>query len=254
MPIKRFNGPKPTDPTPGVGAKWLGLCYIDNMIRKERLVNGEEYHIFSKSIAGYQIFNNEDEFTRMQQLMRYYQIENELKFSNFTELKIVQHIGFNNFLNLISKDKVKLVQIIAYCLMPTHIHLILKQLQDNGISNYMRKILNSYSCYFNSKHKRNGPLWESKFKSVLVVTDEQLLHLTRYLHLNPVTACLIDNPKNWPFSSYKEYLYQVNDASLICQFNDVLEIEAKSYSKFVNNQISYQRELAKIRKLLFDRF
>lgn len=222
------------------------------MRRKELLVTGEIYHIFSRSIADFRIFNNNHELNRMLQLIKYYQRKNDLKFSNFTELKLVQREGFYNVLDIISKDKDKLVQIIAYCLMPTHIHLVLKQLQDNGISDYMRKILDSYSCFFNAQHKRKGPLWESKFKNVLVDSDEQLLHLTRYLHLNPVTALLINKPEDWPFSSYREYLSEVNDSSALCQFNGIIEIKPPLYRKFVNNQISYQRELAKIKNLIVD--
>ncbi len=78
--------------------------------------------------------------------------------------------------------------------MPTHIHLILKQLKEDGISAYMSKILNSYTCYFNRRTKRKGPLWESRFKRVEVTSDEQLLHLTRYIHLNPVTAHIVEEP------------------------------------------------------------
>jgi len=220
------------------------------MIRKDFLINEEIYHIFSRSIADFRILNNGGEFERMKQLMRYYQIENEMRFSFFIELEMVKSEGFNNVISSISKDKNKLVQIIAYCLMPTHIHLILKQLQENGISNYMRKILESYSTYFNTKHQRRGPLWESRFKNVLVNNDEQLLHLTRYIHLNPVTASLTDNPKDWLFSSYKEYLTE--DENPICQFNDILEIKPRIYLKFVNDQISYQKELAKIKRLVIE--
>lgn len=216
------------------------------------MANGEVYHIFSRSIANFVIFNDRMEFARMQQLMKYYQIKNDFKFSDFMELGITEKMGFNNAFDVISSDKEKLVQIIAYCLMPTHIHLVLKQLCENGISEYMRKMLNSYSSYFNTKHKRKGPLWESKFKNVLVRGDDQLLHLTRYTHLNPVTAKLINHPEDWLYSSHKEYLSEIKDNSGICQFDDILDIQPLLYQKFVNDQISYQRELAKIKNLILD--
>lgn len=221
-------------------------------MRKDPLVNGEIYHIFNKSIADYEIFNNDKEYVRMLELIKYYQIENDIKFSAFLELKNVQKEGFNNFFNMILENRDKLVRIIAYCLMPTHIHLILKQLKDDGISNYMRKIADGYTRYFNTLHKRKGPLWESKFKNVLVDTDEQLNHLVRYLHLNPVTAFLINNPEDWLFSSYREYLGRISEDVAICQFNDILEINPHLYRKFINDQISYQRALGKIKKLLLD--
>lgn len=221
-------------------------------MKKDLLVTGEVYHIFSRSIADFEIFNNSIEFDRFKQLIKYYQIKNELRFSDFIELKNVQVMGFNNFFNMVSKDKDKLVQIIAYCIMPTHFHLIIKQLKENGISNYMNDILNSYTRYFNTKHKRKGPLWETRFKSVLVKTDEQLLHLTRYIHLNPVTAKLVSRPEKWAFSSYLEYISGINGTLSICQFDDILEIKPLVYRKFVNDRISYQRELAKIKSMIID--
>lgn len=215
-------------------------------------MTGQVYHIFNRSIADFTIFNNDDEFLRMQQVMQYYQIENELRFSDFIGLEKVQAEGFNNFFNFIAKDKERLVQILAYCLMPTHFHLILKQLTDQGISCYLRDVQNSYSHYFNTKHKRKGPLWESKFKNVLVENNEQLLHLTGYTHLNPVTAFLVKKPEDWVWSSYNEYLSEDDMVGALCKFDDILEIKPKVYRKFVNDQISYQRELAKIKKLIID--
>lgn len=222
------------------------------MRRKEPLATGESYHIFCRSIAEYQIFNTKTEFERITQLSKYYQIDNEMRFSFFADLVWVKKNGFNKSIKLISSDKDKLVQIIAYCLMPTHIHLVLKQLKDNGISDYMRKILDGYTRYFNLTHKRKGPLWESKFQNVLVSSDEQLVHLTRYVHLNPVTAHLVEKPEDWPFSSYKEYIGQIQDSQTFCQFSDIFDIKPANYRKFVNDQISYQRELAKIKNLIIE--
>ena len=231
---------------------WLNLWYIRIKMRKEPLVTDGIYHVFNRSIAGFHIFNNNEEFLRMKQLMKYYQIKNELRFSDFIELKQVQEEGFNNYFNKILIDKDKLIQIIAYSFMPTHIHLIVKQLSNDGISDYMGDFLNSYTRFFNTKYKRKGPLWESKFKNVLVKSDEQLLHLTRYLHLNSTTAKLVDRPEDWEFSSYNEYLGKENEIRSICEFKDLLDIKPSEYRKFVNDQISYQKELAKIKDLLID--
>ena len=234
-----------------MGLGWAE-CDILKLMRKEPLVINEIYHIFTRSIADFQIFNENSGFFRMQQLIKYYKVDNTAKFSDFISFKIVQKEGFNNVLEAISKDKDKFVQIIAYCIMPTHLHFVLKQLIKNGIAKYMKDILNSYTRYFNVKHQRKGPLWESRFKSVLVDSDEQLLHLTRYIHLNPTTAKLIDRPEKWDFSSYKEFLNKTVNPESICKFDDILEIKPLSYRKFVNDRISYQRELAKIKDLIID--
>ena len=133
--------------------------------------------------------------------------------------------------------------------MPTHVHLILKQLEPDGISTFMRKVLDSFSKYFNIKSNRHGPLWESRFKDVLVTSDEQLLHLTRYLHLNPVSAGLVKRPEQWPFSSYGEYISKKTESNL-CSWDGLFEFDSKRYEKFVHDRISYQRSLSRIKRLL----
>jgi len=223
------------------------------MRRKEALITDEVYHVFSRSIADFRIFNKESEYLRTKNLMRYYQLENmKLKFSHFLELKRVDAHNFNDYFASFDWRGKELVQIIAYCIMPTHLHLVLKQLIDGGISTFMRKILNSYACYFNARYNRKGPLWESRFKNVLIKSDEQLLHVTRYVHLNPVTAYLVDKPEDWLASSYREYIGMTKDGDNLCKYSSILDIEPNSYREFVEDRISYQRELALIKTLCID--
>lgn len=223
------------------------------MAEKKILVTGEVYHIFSRSIALFKIFNDDSDFLRMKHMLKYYQLEDQpVKFSRFLEIERTQKEGFDKHFEAVAKNGVKLAEIIAYCFMPTHLHLILKQLKDNGISIFMSNLLNSYSRYFNIKHGRKGPLWESKFKAVLVDSDEQLLHLTRYIHLNPVTARIVDKPQDWKNSSYFEYSLDGNAKNRICGYEDMLDIEPVSYGKFVEDMISYQRHLSDIKKLILE--
>jgi len=216
--------------------------------REIPLVNGEMYHIFTKSIAGFKIFNSPSDFRRMLNTLIFYSYEKTpcklslfLKRQDITNSKPALEFGSQ-----------KIVEIIAYCIMPTHIHLILKQLKDEGISKYINLILKSYSKYFNEKHARKGPLWESRFKNVLVETEEQFLHLTRYIHLNPSTAYLVDKPDNWEFSSYKEYLRKTENNATVCNFLNYLYMDTFSYENFVNNFIDYERTISKIKHLILD--
>lgn len=216
--------------------------------KKSFLVKGETYHIFSKSIAGFEIFRKHLEYERMRNLFKYYKVKKPpLRFVIFMKME-----NRREFFEKYILAKENLIDIIAYCLMPTHIHLVLKQLIENGISVFMNNILNSYTRYFNIKTKRKGPLWESRFQRILVKTDEQLLHLTRYIHLNPVTAYLVDKPQDWEFSSYKEFLGGIDSKESICNYSEVLDIKPQDYKKFVNSQIEYQRELAEIKKLFLE--
>ncbi|MCX5699487.1 MAG: transposase [Candidatus Omnitrophica bacterium] len=214
-------------------------------LRKEMLVTGEVYHIFNKSIAGFKIFNNQADFSRIVDVISYYQKEKQpISFSNFIKIK---H-GFSQK----SLTEGIVVEIIAYCIMPTHIHLILKQLKNNGITAFIGNILNSYTRYFNIKYNRKGPLWQGRFKNVIVENEEQLLHLTRYIHLNPVTGYLVNKPEEWSASSYKEYLSGDSVEYPICNYSDFLPMVDFSYKKFVDDHISYQKEVVKIKDLIVE--
>lgn len=217
-------------------------------MRKDLLVTDSVYHIFNKSIAGYKIFNNNEDYSRIVNVFCYYQREKPgINFSKFISAADKNGCDYYDFSSLI--DRRKHVEIIAYCVMPTHFHIILKQVLDRGISIFMNNIQNSYTRYFNIKNKRKGPLWESRFKSVLVEKDEQLLHLTRYLHLNPVTAFMVDKPEDWKASSYQEYIFQTSNS--ICEYDDLIEIDKSIYKEFVEDRISYQRGLSNIKDLLY---
>lgn len=221
--------------------------------RKDPLEAGEVYHVMNKSIAGFKVFHSNKDYLRMMYMIRYFQVSTLLpKFSRFLQLKEITEKGFEPALKDFVEGSKQHVQIISYCLMPTHIHLVVKQLTKNGISIFMANLLNSYARYFNTKYKRKGPLWVGRFKSVLVRKDEQLLHLTRYVHLNPSTSELVKKSEDWPHSSYKEYIEPKKVAYPLCQFHDLIDMKPREYKSFVNDYADYQRELAKIKKLALE--
>lgn len=211
-------------------------------IRKEELSVGEVYHVFSRSIVKYRIFGSEQDCQRMLMTMKYYKQMNP-------GLKLSKFLQYRDWDELINDDS--LVDIIAFCIMPTHIHLILKQLEEEGISTFIRKILNSYARYFNTKYDRKGPLYDGRFKHVIVDSTEQLYHLTRYIHLNPVTSGLVDSPEEWHASSYHEYISRNSNQGL-CTYDDILEVDPEEYRNFVMSRMEYQKELGAIKHMLIE--
>ncbi|MCL5407086.1 MAG: transposase [Patescibacteria group bacterium] len=202
----------------------------------------------NRSIAKYEIFNFPNDFLRFINILDLYRfIDFRYSYSIFSRLSLLQQ---QIIISGLRKNPNIDVQIIAYCVMPTHFHLILKQLVDGGISTYISRVLNSYSKSFNLIHKRKGPLWEGRFKNILITTDEQLLHLSRYLHLNPTSAGLVKKPEEWQFSSYQEFIGKQKQG--ICDFRDVIDINPGNYKKFVLERASYQKKLSKIKKILLE--
>ncbi|MBM2820389.1 MAG: hypothetical protein HW405_149 [Candidatus Berkelbacteria bacterium] len=219
-------------------------------MRKDNLSTGHYYHIFSRSIAKYVVCNNSEEYSRFIELLKMYRYANfNYKYSRFIELDENYQ---KSIIQSLIKENNLLVEIVAFCLMPTHIHLLLKQVADNGISKYISNVLNSYSRYFNNKHKRTGPLWSGRFKNVLIKDDDQLLHLTRYIHLNPTSAGLTHKVSEWPYSSYLEYIDDKAIKANICSFENLFDFDAKGYKKFVLDHKDYQKEISKIKKIIVD--
>ncbi|MCX5781544.1 MAG: transposase [Elusimicrobia bacterium] len=216
--------------------------------RKIPLVEECIYHICTKTIADYVIFKAKKDYNRILGTLFYYMHENiPCKFSAFLEL--FENTKEEKLAEI--SDSNKLVEIIAYCIMPTHLHLLLKQVKKGGISRYMEFVLKSYSKYFNAKLKRTGPLFQGRFKNILIETNEQLLHVTRYIHLNPVSAYLVNKPEEWKFSSFNEYL-DFDNKKQICNFTELIDLSPKNYREFVYDNIGYQRELQKIKHLTME--
>ena len=97
------------------------------------------------------------------------------------------------------------LDVLAYCLMPNHYHLLVYLRSEEVSRKVMQPFGTSYSKAINKQQGRVGPLFQGPFKAKLVDDDGYLAHLTRYIHLNPVEAGLVDRAADWPYSSYGEY-------------------------------------------------
>lgn len=103
-----------------------------------------------------------------------------------------------------------IADVVSYCLMPNHFHLEIKERDYAGASKLLQRLTNSYTKYFNKRHQRVGRLFEASYKSVRVETEEQLIHLSRYIHTNPSNSSKPNlTPKElrtYPWSSLLDYL------------------------------------------------
>lgn len=205
-------------------------------------VNDNFYHVFNRGVEKRKIFISDQDYQRFIQTLYYYQFEGpKPRFSNHNRFKIKD---FSN--------NPKIVEIICYCLMPNHFHLLLKQVKEKGIQEFLSKVSNSYTKYFNTKNNRVGPLFQGQFKAVAVESDEQLLHLSRYIHLNPYVSELTKDWENFPFSSFAEFTSSSNNS--ICVKEYILDFykNPKDYKNFVKDYASYAKDLEKIKHLLIN--
>ena len=143
------------------------------------------YHVYTRGVNKQQIFLDESDYLFFLSLFKRY-----LSKDSTSDQSEGTYQKFNDS-----------IEVLAYCLMPNHFHLLLFQIEKGGMSKLMHGIMTSYSRYFNVKYKRSGPLFESRYKGSRISSDEYLLHISRYIHLNP--GEWID----YPHSSIRAYLY-----------------------------------------------
>lgn len=178
-------------------------------IRKIEFEIGEFYHIYNRGNSKQKIFNNKEDYERFIKLLFLSNGSNGFKI-HFIKNEVVYDFNRGE----------RLVDIGAYCLMPNHFHLLIKERVEDGISKFMQKLTTAYVMYYNEKYKRTGSLFEGKFKSEHVGNDRYLKYVFSYIHLNPIK--LIESKwkelgikdknkaiaflKDYKYSSFKDYL------------------------------------------------
>lgn len=215
------------------------------------LVTDQVYHVYNRGINKQPTFIVKREYQRAILAIEFYRVSNPpIRLSKFLELEKVRQKEVTEVMN----QARKLVEIICFCLMPNHFHFLLKQKLENGISKFMGNFQNSYTRYSNTLNKRDGSLFLDQFKAKRIETDEQLIHVSRYIHLNPHTSFIIktiDQLVEYSWSSFPGYLTGNND---FIEPNLVLDMFGgrDKYKQFVFDQADYQRKLKMIEHLTLE--
>lgn len=200
-------------------------------IRKINFVEGEYYHVFNRGTDKRTIFESQNDLQYFfQRLIDLNMIATDLKFNSKRYRKSGEVVIDKKYKNLVS--------IIAYCLLPNHFHLVLKQESENGISKFMQKLGTSYTMYFNQKYKRSGSLFQGKFKANMIDGEFGLPVLSVYVNLNYIHHRL--DPKN---SLVKSSIFEYTNKELglsICNQNEINSIikeigSQKDYMIFAKN-------------------
>lgn len=210
--------------------------------RTTLFANDGYYHVYNRGVEKRTIFLDDSDYQRFLKTLYYYQ---------FSELKFRFSLR-NSPLNEDYEQKLKMVEVACYCLMPNHFHLVVRQLKDGGVQKLMQRISNSYTKYLNTRNSRVGSLFQGAFKAVPIETDEQLIHVSRYIHLNPYVSGVTQDLNTYPYSSYFSFISRSND--LICNTQPVLSLfkDTQDYKEFVVGHGDYARELEIMKHLLLD--
>lgn len=178
--------------------------------RRSTIAANEFYHIYNRGADKRTIFQDGADYRRFMEL---------LFLSNSSLPVDIRRVRESRMSAYDFETDKSLVAVGAYCLMPNHFHLLLTSLEENGIQSFMRKLATGYSMYFNKRYTRTGVLFQGRFKSEHVDTDEYLKYLFSYIHLNPVKLmqgdwketgirnfdAAIAHLENYTYSSFMDY-------------------------------------------------
>lgn len=199
--------------------------------RRTKFYQNGFYHIYNRGVEKRDIFLDQSDYASFIAILKAYLLPPQETFKQGRTLRIRNHQLHEE------------IKLITYCLMPNHFHLLIQQKLDSSITNFMRRVLTAYSMYFNDKYGRVGSLFQGRFKAKEVEQDEYVLHLSRYIHRNPL-GIFIGNVKDlesFSWSSYPVYLGKADgdftSLDFILSFFPNHQID--SYKKFVE----YETEL-----------
>lgn len=213
------------------------------MFRKEKFIPEEYYHIYNRTLL------NRPEFTdykNSKRLKQAFLLANSTYSSRaFQFLRDNKNATIKDAIELAARGE-KLVDVLCYTIMPDHYHLLLKERREKGISSFIHKCNISVAKYINIKNNRSGPLFESLFKSKHITTNDYLLHLSLYIHLNPLDFLIgrqwrkhrmrnwgqIKNKLiNYPYSSLKNFL-DVNHEDKIISGKEIITDQFKNTNEY----------------------
>lgn len=204
-------------------------------MRNHKFVPGEYYHIYNRGTDKREIILDQFDLDRF--------IRGLIYFNTILPIGSIYELNFKNRQEEIYKDNEnQLVKIIAYCINPNHFHLVLTPLRENAIEKFMQKVA-GYTRYFNEKYNRNGVLFQGKFKSKHIDSNEYLLHVSAYVNMNNRDKLGTRSTK-FSKSSLEEYLgeekiYNICNPDIISgQFEN-----KKAYLKFALDSWEYSQSL-----------
>ena len=167
------------------------------------MLRGEIYHVYNRGVNKADIFKAQKDYEVFLSRLK------ENLFPEFVDKKKLSWLEKRR--KLLPPNSFDL---ICYCLMPNHFHLLIQQKTDLPITKLISKICTSYAICFNKKHGRVGAVFQDQFKAVLVENNEQLLWTSYYIHKNPTEADIVINLKDYKWGSYSEYFDKENSFKL----------------------------------------
>lgn len=190
-------------------------------MRKTIITAGEYYHIYNRGNRKQNIFIDQRDYIRFLFLILYFQSPMPVHNISYTVASFIKHRVFNRVFNNSKEEEVvrtRTVDLTVFTLMQNHFHLIVYERKEDGISSYLQRVQNAYAKYFNNKYQTAGHVFQGPYQAVHVENNEQLLHVSAYVHRNQREMSKWRNKEhNYPWSSYQDYIHKNRWGKLLSQ-------------------------------------
>jgi putative transposase len=199
------------------------------------------YHVYNRGVEKRIIFQDDQDYAIFLHLLKYFLSPGQ---------KDIVHplVGLQGYKNARPRPMTTLygqVELHSFCLMPNHFHLLLRQVINGGVTALLRRVCVTYAVYFNHRYERVGHLFQGKFKAILVDDDSYIIHLSRYININPLELGLTRSDLvSYPYSSYAYYLGEKHAIWLKTDFIlNYFKNDAITYKKFVEGESNSESAL-----------
>lgn len=214
--------------------------------RYKTYVENTYYHVYNRGVEKRTIFQDEKDYKVFLSYLQFYLMPTQPRGPS-PRLSPAQQLSNHN----------QKINLLAYCLMPNHFHLLLKQTDKNSMTNFLRALSTRYSMYFNKRYKRVGSLFQGRYKAVLVDNDMQFLYLSKYIHRNPLDLLKSTSTKlvDYPYSSYRNFTGAIHQSWI--DPSDIIYRYSKTnphntYQEFVEESKEISTEIDSLSNLTLD--
>ena len=173
-------------------------------MRIVKIAPGEYYHICNRAVNKQTIFHDTGDYFRFLFLILYFQ--SPMVFQQLGRL--VKDFVLSRALDIKGEVvKKRKIELVAFCIMPNHFHLIVKELEEAGIATHMQRVLTAYSKYYNTKYEKSGHVFQGPYRAIHISDDPQLKYLSAYIHRNPRELVgWLNKVDKYQWSSYQDYI------------------------------------------------
>ncbi len=196
---------------------------------------GTYYHIYNRGVNKQDIFRDKADFVMFQHLLK-------------------RHLSLKPFRDIYGREIAHLrndIELLAFCLMPNHFHILVYNKTQRGIVQLTQRVMTAYSMYFNKRYERIGPLFQATYKASLVYEEAYLLHISRYIHLNPID--IGEDYKSYEFSSYMYYMgYKRAEWLQAGRAMELYDSNKHAYAKFVEDYGAMHEDIKNMKYLFAD--